>query len=289
MKYNININQLAVMNSGLKLDLIDCAIIDFIRNWASAKKATKIDFDGNLYVWIGHKLIQDQLPLLRLKKDSIYRRMKYLCNIGILEQHPQSKQLGMSLYCSTELFDSLLFSEPTDENPMTYGFKSDAPTDENPNYNSNKEDNKNKDTFIGENEFSHHTQEEEVLQFKVPKKETPKKEKVAQKRKSLEDRKNDFRQLLLVEHSKDPEQLPKEERTKFFEYWTEHGPKDKKARFEKEKSFSISRRITTWKNNIKTYKKENHGKQEPTKAYQSQFERIAANLAEKRKNEKSWG
>ena len=143
-------------------------------------------------------------------------------------------------------------------------------------------------TDSGENEFSHHTQEEEVLQFKVPKKETPKKEKVAQKRKSLEDRKNDFRQLLLVEHSKDPERLPKEEWTKFFEYWTEHGPNDKKARFEKEKSFSISRRITTWKNNIKTYKSKNHGKQEPTKAYQSQFERIAANLAEKRKNEESW-
>jgi hypothetical protein len=32
----------------------------------------------------------------------------------------------------------------------------------------------------------------------------------------------------------------------FFEYWTEHGMKDKKMRFEKEKSFGIARRLDTW-------------------------------------------
>ena len=33
----------------------------------------------------------------------------------------------------------------------------------------------------------------------------------------------------------------------FFGYWTEHGEKDKKMRFEKEKSFGLSRRLSTWK------------------------------------------
>ena len=35
----------------------------------------------------------------------------------------------------------------------------------------------------------------------------------------------------------------------FFEYWTEHGLKDKKMRYEKEKSFGLSRRLSTWAKN----------------------------------------
>lgn len=33
----------------------------------------------------------------------------------------------------------------------------------------------------------------------------------------------------------------------FFEYWSEHGENDRKMRFEKQKSFGISRRLSTWK------------------------------------------
>ena len=35
----------------------------------------------------------------------------------------------------------------------------------------------------------------------------------------------------------------------FFEYWSEHGDKDKKMRFEKEKSFGVKRRLSTWAKN----------------------------------------
>ena len=46
--------------------------------------------------------------------------------------------------------------------------------------------------------------------------------------------------------------------TDFFEYWTEHGDKDKKMRFEKQTSFSISRRLKTWK--LKSDEFKNKGK-----------------------------
>jgi len=32
----------------------------------------------------------------------------------------------------------------------------------------------------------------------------------------------------------------------FFDYWSEHGPNDAKMRFEKEKSYDISKRLATW-------------------------------------------
>jgi len=35
----------------------------------------------------------------------------------------------------------------------------------------------------------------------------------------------------------------------FYEYWTEHGDNDKKMRYEKEKSFGVSRRLSTWARN----------------------------------------
>ena len=43
--------------------------------------------------------------------------------------------------------------------------------------------------------------------------------------------------------------------TEFYEYWTEHGVNDKKVRFEKEKSFSIERRLKTWKKRSKDFNK----------------------------------
>ena len=42
----------------------------------------------------------------------------------------------------------------------------------------------------------------------------------------------------------------------FFEYWTEHGEKDRKFRKEKEKSFNIELRLKTWFKRSKQWKKE---------------------------------
>lgn len=42
----------------------------------------------------------------------------------------------------------------------------------------------------------------------------------------------------------------------FFGYWTEHGERDRKMRFEKQKSFGLSRRLATWLKNQKTFEKE---------------------------------
>lgn len=44
----------------------------------------------------------------------------------------------------------------------------------------------------------------------------------------------------------------------FFGYWTEHGDNDTKMRFEKQTSFSIVRRLGTWKRNSKQYGTKEH-------------------------------
>ncbi len=53
-------------------------------------------------------------------------------------------------------------------------------------------------------------------------------------------------------------EYPKKMLREFYDYWTEHGVKDKKMRFEKEKTFGIEQRLRTWYNrNPKQYDQDN--------------------------------
>ena len=61
------------------------------------------------------------------------------------------------------------------------------------------------------------------------------------------------RESAFASHIKEnaPSDFPKENLGEFISYWTEHGPNDKKMRFEKEKSFDPIRRLATWKKRIR--------------------------------------
>jgi len=48
-------------------------------------------------------------------------------------------------------------------------------------------------------------------------------------------------------------EFTRQDAREFYEYWTEHGTNDKKMRFEKEKSFGVSRRVATWKKRKKDF------------------------------------
>lgn len=71
--------------------------------------------------------------------------------------------------------------------------------------------------------------------------------------KNIETRKNEFYDLLSVYVGEYPKEMIKD----FFNYWTEHGHLDKKMRYEKEKTFGVKQRLSTWyKRNPNQYKKE---------------------------------
>ena len=63
--------------------------------------------------------------------------------------------------------------------------------------------------------------------------------------KTLDERKNEFA-INVVEYAFYYTKSMIEE---FTSYWTEHGEKDRKMRFEKQPSFDISRRLKTWARN----------------------------------------
>lgn len=71
-------------------------------------------------------------------------------------------------------------------------------------------------------------------------------------KKTIQIRKSEFEQKLVEIFRFEREQFyhEKEENKKFFDYWTEHGPKDLKMRFEKETSFDIAKRLDRWFENV---------------------------------------
>jgi len=70
---------------------------------------------------------------------------------------------------------------------------------------------------------------------------------------NIEERKSKFYDAI----AKYVDEYPKEMLRDFFNYWSEHGEKDKKLRFEKEKTFGIKQRLSTWHNrNPKQYEKQ---------------------------------
>lgn len=85
-------------------------------------------------------------------------------------------------------------------------------------------------------------------------KQTEKETKRETKRetKTIKERKAEFQNSLLPFMEK----IDADILVGFFDYWTEHGEKDKKMRFEKEKSFGISRRLSIWVKNQEKWKKE---------------------------------
>lgn len=149
MKYDIHVNQRAIIEGGFDLDIIDAAIMDHCRSFSASNSCQFKLENGKRYYWFSHKNICEQLPLLRLKPDSIYRRMKGLCEKNFLEAHPDNKRSNASWYCFLDLADALvstigLKSEPSDQNPNPIGSKSEGPSDQNPMYNNNNRIDNNK-------------------------------------------------------------------------------------------------------------------------------------------------
>lgn len=119
MKYTININQKSIVERGLDLDVIDAVILSFLADFSQSEVIITIEENGTKFHWFSHEKIIQELPILQLKKDSVFRRLKRLSEKGFLLQSSQSQRMGRSFYSLTEL------------TTKTFGFQS-VPSDENP-------------------------------------------------------------------------------------------------------------------------------------------------------------
>lgn len=94
IKYNICINQKAVIDNKLNVNLTDMAIFNFMYDFINSDSAMKIQIDGVNYHWIAYKYIIDSMPLLEIKnKDVIARHINKLIEAKLLDKIV-SKEMG---------------------------------------------------------------------------------------------------------------------------------------------------------------------------------------------------
>jgi uncharacterized phage protein (TIGR02220 family) len=151
MKYNINISQYGAARAGLlgKIDIVDLAVFDAFRDFANSGRCHKVILAGKQWFWIDYNLVIQELPFVPITtKDGVYRRMKNLAAVDIIQFCPDNQRLGRSYFCWGTMYDVLISSSAiqstpdsiplriknrrgTDEKPEGYGLKTEPPTDEN--------------------------------------------------------------------------------------------------------------------------------------------------------------
>jgi len=82
MKYTLNVNQPKALELGVT-NLNQAIIFDMLTIASSWAKT--ITLDNDIYFWVSRGVIVDELPLLRLKEDTVYRHLKNLSKLGLIE------------------------------------------------------------------------------------------------------------------------------------------------------------------------------------------------------------
>ena len=83
MRFNVNINQVRADEWGLNLQQAFLfAFLYELPSWALSKKNDA----GELYYFASHSKISEELPILGMKKDTIYRNVKALINAGLVSR-----------------------------------------------------------------------------------------------------------------------------------------------------------------------------------------------------------
>lgn len=135
MKYNININQLAL--SETELDLIDSAILDYLYFYCNSKseEIEKQRVDG--FTWVDYKNLLRDMPLLRIKSShSLSPRIKRIEKAGFIETKIIRKSGHRRLIVKmTRLVDSLIVKT------ITPNRENEKPNRETYLYNNTKDNN----------------------------------------------------------------------------------------------------------------------------------------------------
>lgn len=128
MKYTIfQFNQKKAVEYGLNLK--DLAILHWFTDFNNTDRMMPQIVDGKTFYWVKYQAIINDLPVLEVKtKDGIYRILKKLSRIGILDHTTIKRDGTYSYYKKGAKFIDLLWV--SDEKSEGYGQKTVGGTDE---------------------------------------------------------------------------------------------------------------------------------------------------------------
>ncbi len=126
MQYSANLNLLAAYQYFPELDANDLIVFDCIKKYSRSKIA-KMQFEGgNIWFWFNWTVVKEQLPIIKSNsRRSIDAHITALCNVGLLERHPDNRAKATSFFKLGANCDKLDFVEVTKED---YAAKTANPT-----------------------------------------------------------------------------------------------------------------------------------------------------------------
>ncbi|QGK89710.1 RepO-like protein [Campylobacter phage DA10] len=92
MKYQISINQKAIIDNGLNIkgtSLETWALLDFLLFFQNANNLKKIQVDGREFIWINYKYIMENSPLCNFYNQSIKKHLDLLLNLNLIELYKE--------------------------------------------------------------------------------------------------------------------------------------------------------------------------------------------------------
>ncbi|MGL5379003.1 conserved phage C-terminal domain-containing protein [Clostridium sp.] len=108
LMYNIlGFKQAELVN--LKLDLNDTLIINYISNFIKSGKMVTEKVNGEEFYWVDYKSLLESLPILNLKKDALYKRLKALEKKEILKHYTKKSEGTYSFYALGDKYEDLLY------------------------------------------------------------------------------------------------------------------------------------------------------------------------------------
>jgi hypothetical protein len=116
MQYSANLNLLAAYQHFPELDANDLIVFDCIKKYSQSVKVKRQIDGGQMYFWFNWTVVKEQLPIIKSNsRRSIDAHIAALCNVGLLERHPDNKAKATSFYKLGENCDKLDFAEVTKE------------------------------------------------------------------------------------------------------------------------------------------------------------------------------
>lgn len=123
MKYSIfGFNQKQVITEYENITISDLLLLDYIYNAIASPNMEHYTDEDEIYVWLQHKKILEDLPILNISNDRLKHKLKSLIDAGLLKSHqictPKMKG-SKSFYGITEKCEYLRY-EPGVKNNTRY-------------------------------------------------------------------------------------------------------------------------------------------------------------------------
>lgn len=107
MKFTMSgFSQQAALEFGL--DTTDLYILRWIVDFMESGRMRAMFLDGEKYYWVSYQGIVDDMPLLYIKKDAVYKRLRHICDLKILKKKTVCAGGKFSYYALGEKFEELL-------------------------------------------------------------------------------------------------------------------------------------------------------------------------------------